>query len=93
MNTGGLRWPCSHWLHPLCSAMQINPNERAAESDGDGEMLEGEKMQGREGTAARGGNVEMRAAAGGNSKNWLLRKGTSVCLCATERKQEKKSGR
>lgn len=25
MDTGGLCWPCSHCLHPLRSAMQINP--------------------------------------------------------------------
>ena len=29
----GSAWPCSHCLHPLRSAMQINPNERAAEGE------------------------------------------------------------
>lgn len=78
MDTGGLCWPCSHCLHPLRSAMQINPNERAAEGERAMEMeglLKGEKKKKMEGR--KEGRMKDGMACKEEMKKcmWQVRKG------------------
>lgn len=52
-DTGGLCWPCSLCLRPLRSAMQIHPNERAAEAESAGDGGGWGEMGGRKGNKGR----------------------------------------